>query len=93
MSADSGEEFLCPNCGEPVPAKARSCPECGSDENTGWSEQTYLDGVSLPYADDDDEDEPPQADPDAPPKTNWGLALIAGGILVVSLLIFLVGRL
>lgn len=90
MKPDPTEEFVCPNCGEPVPAKAKSCPECGSDENTGWNEQTYLDGVSLPYADDEDDD-PPQADPDAAPKVNWGLALVAGGLLIVSLLVFLVG--
>jgi hypothetical protein len=27
---------------------ARSCPHCGSDEKTGWSTDTYLDGVGLP---------------------------------------------
>ena len=46
--------FVCPNCGAEVPMKAKSCPECGSDENTGWSEDTYLDGISLPDEDDDD---------------------------------------
>ena len=44
--------FLCPNCGESVPRKAKACPHCGSDENTGWSESTYLDGVDL-YGEDD----------------------------------------
>jgi hypothetical protein len=48
-------DFVCPNCGADVPGGAKSCPECGSDEHTGWSEDTYLDGVSLPYADDDDD--------------------------------------
>jgi hypothetical protein len=38
----------CPNCGEPVPAGAAACPHCGADERTGWSEETYLDGVDLP---------------------------------------------
>lgn len=46
--------FACPNCGAEVPAGAKSCPECGSDENTGWSEDTYLDGVTLPGEDDGD---------------------------------------
>lgn len=27
--------------------KARACPHCGSDEKTGWSEKTYLDGIDL----------------------------------------------
>lgn len=38
----------CPNCGEEVPAGAMACPHCGADARTGWSEETYLDGVDLP---------------------------------------------
>lgn len=44
--------FLCPHCGTDVPRGAKSCPLCGSDEKTGWSEFTYMDGLGLP---DDDE--------------------------------------
>ena len=25
-----------------------ACPECGSDENTGWSEEAKTDGLALP---------------------------------------------
>ena len=38
----------CPNCGAEVPRNARACPECGSDEQTGWSEETHVDGLDLP---------------------------------------------
>jgi hypothetical protein len=31
-----------------VPIKSLSCPECGSDEKTGWSEDTMYDGLDLP---------------------------------------------
>ncbi len=31
-----------------MPVKALSCPECGSDEKTGWSEDTMYDGLDLP---------------------------------------------
>lgn len=31
--------FPCPNCGADVPLKAKACPECGSDRETGWSEE------------------------------------------------------
>jgi hypothetical protein len=44
----------CPNCGEPVPAGAAACPHCGADERTGWSEETYLDGIDLPEEAGDD---------------------------------------
>ncbi len=40
--------FVCPNCGAEVPIKAKSCPDCGSDENTGWSEDIMYDGLDLP---------------------------------------------
>lgn len=42
------EYFDCPNCGAEVPIKAKSCPDCGSDEKTGWSEDTMYDGLDLP---------------------------------------------
>ncbi len=51
----------CPNCGETVPAGATACPHCGADEFTGWSEETYLDGVDLPADDEVREAERPVA--------------------------------
>lgn len=54
MARPPEPDFVCPHCGADVPGGSKSCPECGSDEHTGWSEDTYLDGVSLPFADDDD---------------------------------------
>ncbi len=38
----------CPNCGAEVPPRAKACPECGSDEQTGWSEQARYDALDLP---------------------------------------------
>ena len=31
--------FTCPNCHADVPINALACPECGSDRETGWSEE------------------------------------------------------
>jgi uncharacterized membrane protein YvbJ len=39
---------ICPNCGATVPAKAKACPQCGSDETTGWSEEASANGLDLP---------------------------------------------
>jgi hypothetical protein len=39
---------VCPNCGAEVPPKAKACPECGSDEQTGWSEKAHSDALDLP---------------------------------------------
>jgi uncharacterized membrane protein YvbJ len=49
--------FLCPNCGSEVPANAKACPECGSDEKTGWSEETSYDEADIPNDEDFDYDE------------------------------------
>ncbi|HEX2958482.1 MAG TPA: zinc-ribbon domain-containing protein [Chitinispirillaceae bacterium] len=43
-----GDYFICPQCGAEVPKKAKSCPSCGSDEKTGWSEFTYMDSIETP---------------------------------------------
>ena len=40
--------FPCPVCGERVPAGAKVCRECGSDETTGWTEDTLYDDLDLP---------------------------------------------
>ena len=39
---------VCPVCGTEVPRNAKACPECGSDEQTGWSEQAETGGLDLP---------------------------------------------
>ncbi len=39
---------VCPNCGGEVPPGARACPHCGSDEQTGWSEEAETGGLDLP---------------------------------------------
>ena len=38
----------CPNCGANVPPRAKACPDCGSDDATGWSEKSYADNLGLP---------------------------------------------
>lgn len=39
---------ICPHCGAEVPRNARACPECGSDESTGWSDRATADRLGLP---------------------------------------------
>jgi uncharacterized membrane protein YvbJ len=39
---------VCPNCGASVPPNAKACPECGSDEETGWSDAHEAEGLDLP---------------------------------------------
>lgn len=42
----------CPNCDAEVPAGARACPECGADENTGWSQPAHCDRLGIPDPDE-----------------------------------------
>ena len=39
---------LCPNCGALVPDHARACPECGADEETGWSDRARAQQLGVP---------------------------------------------
>lgn len=38
----------CPNCGAALARNAKVCPECGSDDNTGWSDEAYASSLDLP---------------------------------------------
>ena len=48
--------FTCAHCGADVPVKARACPECGSDERTGWSQDAYVGDLPTGYDGDPDFD-------------------------------------
>ncbi len=36
-----------------MPPLAKACPECGSDEETGWSERATADRLGIPAAEFD----------------------------------------
>jgi uncharacterized membrane protein YvbJ len=44
---------FCPQCGAEVPPKAKACPECGSDEHTGWSDRAHTERLGIPDEDFD----------------------------------------
>src|SRR5512143_31849 len=48
MAAQMATPDICPNCGALVPPKAKACPECGSDEETGWSDRATAQRLDLP---------------------------------------------
>ncbi len=43
----------CPYCGAPVPENASACPDCGSDESTGWSQAAYCENLGIPDPDEE----------------------------------------
>jgi len=84
--------FVCPNCGGDVPIRAKACPHCGSDENTGWSEDTYLDGIDL-YDESDYEDFIHREFGGPVRRMNWKRILIIGaavGLVIVFLMRYLI---
>ena len=48
MSSNENDWFTCPVCGEVVRANALACPHCGSDDETGWSDDAACDDLDLP---------------------------------------------
>ena len=42
------KRFTCPHCGAVVEPGALACPECGSDERTGWSPHAADEEVDIP---------------------------------------------
>ena len=77
--------FSCPNCGAEVENNAIACPECGSDERTGWSEDTIYDGLDLP---DDAFGEDSSSEDSKPRRPDLLLAGIALIVLVLFVLCF-----
>ena len=45
--------LICPNCGEIISERDKSCPHCGSDENTGWSNEAYLNRLGVSSYDEE----------------------------------------
>lgn len=83
---------VCPNCGAELPRKAKACPECGSDERTGWSDNAASSGLDLPGEDDFNynefvKNEFGEGRPELKPKgLHWvwwitGILLLAGIVL------------
>ena len=81
----------CPNCGAAVPAQAVACPECGADEDTGWSDDAYAHSLGLPDEDFDYDEfvERELGEPDRPTLKPQGLHwfwwLVALGLVIAML--------
>jgi len=89
MGKEKESYFVCPNCGEEVPTGSRVCPNCGSDDNTGWSENTYLDGIDLPFDEDDYEEVKKREFGDSKGgfRINW-MAVVGIAVVVAMLMVF-----
>jgi hypothetical protein len=63
---------LCTHCFAEIPHKASACPECGSDDETGWSENTVYDNLGIPDYEDIENDFLP-----ARHRVSWPMRIIA----------------
>ena len=80
----------CPHCGAEVPPNAKACPECGSDESTGWSEDAARENLGLPDENFDYDDFVKRefsGEKIRPRGLHWAWWLVA----VLLLLVFLYG--
>lgn len=83
---------ICPNCGAEVPPKARACPECGADEQTGWSERAAAQRLGIPD-DEFDYDEFVKGEfgdgkKSPRPRIGWFWWLVAIGLIIAFALYF-----
>jgi len=70
---------FCPACGAEVPSHARACPECGADEQTGWSDRAESQRLGLPddefdydeFVQEEFGDTPRSADQVKPRHLSW----------------------
>jgi uncharacterized membrane protein YvbJ len=86
----TNQTFVCPNCGGEVRKGSAACPHCGSDDQTGWSDGTYLDGINL-GGDVDYDELLEQEFPSSRPKkktVSW-VIIVAAVLLVLSVLGFI----
>lgn len=83
---------ICPNCGAEVPRNAKACPECGSDEQTGWSEEAAADGLDLPDEKFDYEDYVQRefgAKSPVPGGIRWFWWVIAVGVVIALVVLWM----
>jgi hypothetical protein len=78
----------CPHCGAEVPRNAKACPECGSCEETGWSDDAATSGLGLPEEDFDysefvkQEFGPEERVPRGTKRFWWLVAMVVLGIIL-----------
>ena len=83
---------ICPNCGAQVPRNAQACPECGSDEQTGWSEDAHIGSLDIPDEDFNYEDYVKRefgGESPVPHGIHWAWWLVAVAVLAGMLILWL----
>lgn len=82
---------VCPYCGAQIRKKSTVCTSCGSDERTGWSDQTYLDGIDIDF-EEQYEDIKSEEFSKKSPVISWQ-TVTGAGLLIVMIVILLIKNL
>ena len=71
-----------------MPPRAKACPECGADEETGWSDEADVSNLGLPDDSFDyDEFVKREFEGESPEKSNKSLWIIVALVLAVLFLL------
>ena len=76
---------VCPVCGEVLEDDAKACPECGSDETTGWSDDAKADSLGIPSDEFDYDDYIKREFEGEKPKRKFGGVWIVTAIVLLAL--------
>lgn len=76
---------ICPQCGRALEPAALACPDCGSDWNTGWSEDAEVDWETPDY-DELLESEFGEKKP-VPPGSRVKTIIVAAIVLLLGMLL------
>lgn len=75
----------CPNCGAEFKSTRLSCPECGSDAQTGWQSSEEIDYMSIDLPED-------QEDSTSGGRRSPFLLYLAAILAILAMLAFLLVR-
>ena len=81
---------FCHQCGAALPGEVAACPECGSCEETGWSERAQYEAMGVDYdAEEFDYEVFVKSEfgeeERRPPAKQWFLGLVAAILAVLFL--------
>ncbi|MBD3421659.1 MAG: zinc-ribbon domain-containing protein [Chitinivibrionales bacterium] len=84
------DTVICPHCGAEIPRNARACRQCGSDDQTGWSDNTYMDPI-LPDQSEYEEIYANEFEP-AGRKKRFSVIYIAAAVVLILLFVAYMSR-
>lgn len=79
---------FCPNCGAEVPERAKSCPECGADDETGWNDRATEQRLGVSDPDEFDHDDWEREEFSEPKRRGLAWYWVVAAVLVLASLLW-----